>query len=250
MGDGHSHITVCSQTALRAGTEYPYRHRMMSLRPPPPMQTVTMESLREDVWSYIPSFSVKSSFRLDMTPTWHDSSVEGHFFSRPCGFGWRYSITVEPPPPHSSTSPQANREELTLRLWFDSHRVSGVKCGRLTLGIRQSGTGGSSLKNVIVDPAFPKWILVDCGYLSELETDNAIEITAAFPTTPRAPPSPYKVQRITNLLASTVTTGKDTMDTKFYLFTRRSGQAASHPRALFANSALLEGYSDYLDTCK
>lgn len=59
----------------------------------------------------------------------------------------------------------------------------------------------------------------------------------------------YTNVAMAELLAS-FRSGRDLIDTKFYLFTRRSGSTASHPRAIFANRQLLSGHSPYLNTCR
>ncbi|KAJ7083876.1 hypothetical protein C8R44DRAFT_52725 [Mycena epipterygia] len=42
-------------------------------------------------------------------------------------------------------------------------------------------------------------------------------------------------------------TGKELVDIKFYAFSRRGSAGATHPQPLFANSALLRGFSEDLD---
>lgn len=85
--------------------------------------------------------------------------------------------------------------------------------------------------------------------IERVRSDPLFEITVTFP-------GEFDVQflkavrRMTEAVIETVHHGQDLTDVKFYLYTRRTGTTASHPRVLFAKTRLLTGYSDYIDTCE
>lgn len=66
--------------------------------------------------------------------------------------------------------------------------------------------------------------------------------------TPLQTVQPPDLNRIVEFVASSVESGVDLIDVKFYAFTRKRGSTLSHPKPLYGCTKLLTGYSAYLDS--
>ncbi|KAJ7083874.1 hypothetical protein C8R44DRAFT_903564 [Mycena epipterygia] len=204
---------------------------------------------------------VKSSFRLllqDSTanarqPTALGTKVQ---YTAICGFGWRFSFRVNRQSAPAVVVDDAGNtiESFQLQLSFDPHLITSGAYGTLALT--------TQVEHLIsVQPPTPVEHILPTNQYSPMETplgtyvypSNApppkISITVTFPATlGLALPHPLEPQ-MEQTLEGTLT-GKELVDIKFYAFSRRGSASATHPQPLFANSALLRGFSDDLDACE
>lgn len=176
-------------------------------------------------------------------------------YSEYCGFGWRFGCSIS----------NDHQNEPGLNVFFDQGLLSagygnlritvetkteaGTVTSPGTYTFNHYGYGRDSLGSIlrIVIPR------------AALETPSIVVIASVILSEnlglclPPPPPSPAKsMPRVLQLLKDSFT-GHEMYDTKFYLFTRRSGVGhceASHAEALYACSSLLTGRSFYLDMCQ
>lgn len=175
-------------------------------------------------------------------------------YSEYCGFGWRFGCTI--------TNDHQNEPGLNvffdqgllsagygnLRITVKTKTEAGTVTSPGTYNFNHYGHGRDSLGSIlrIVIPR------------AALETPSIVVIASVIlsENLGLCLPSPFlrlatAMPRVSRLLKDSFA-GSEMYDTKFYLFTRRSGVEhceASHAEPLYACSSLLTGSSFYLDMC-
>ncbi|KAJ6509664.1 hypothetical protein DFH09DRAFT_1198800 [Mycena vulgaris] len=167
-----------------------------------------------------------------------------------CGFGWCFSFRVDQQSAPAVVVDDAGNsiESYQLELFFVPHLIRAAAFGTLTLT--------THVEHLI--PVPPPTATVECSLPNNYDT---LLGTFVYPSSASAPsisitvtlpaglgltlPHPLEPQ-MEQALEETLT-GKELVNIKFYAFSHRGSQCVTHPLALFANSALLRGFSDDLD---
>ncbi|KAJ7838549.1 hypothetical protein B0H13DRAFT_2419353 [Mycena leptocephala] len=186
---------------------------------------MALMKIGDDVWTRT---AIKSTFKI-LIPN-HPNSRFDRDSTMISGLGWRFSCSVNPESSSESTI-YVLPDGTILPTWrisvfFDPHLNFDSPEQQLLLRIRHRD-----------------WNI----YLHHVSWDgsNHCDNCGAPPETGLSIPRSID-GKLERLLADTMS-GKEAVDVMFYAFTRKSPRYVTHPRAIFAKTTLLEGYSDELD---
>lgn len=174
------------------------------------------------------------------------------------GLGWRFSCSVNPESSSESTIyvlPDGTiLPTWRISMFFDPHLVRSAAYGLLSFSI--------DTQHLLVpkDAKHSRTLtLPNNDYYSESVTEigtyiytTCLGMVPTIAITVGLPPEtglsiPRSIDgKLERVLADTMS-GKEAVDVMFYAFTRKSPRYVTHPRAIFAKTTLLEGYSDELD---
>ncbi|KAJ6474878.1 hypothetical protein C8R45DRAFT_1010797 [Mycena sanguinolenta] len=218
---------------------------------------MTLVKIGDDEWTRT---GIKSTFRI-LIPDDANSAFSGGA-NIICGLGWRFSCFGDPESTNQAITYvgpdggqlQGWRTLLTWRIsvFFDPHLIRSAEYGRLSFSIVAQHL------RVLEDDNHSRVLTLPC-YESETQigtyfydTVDPRRMTPTIAITVGLPAStglsiPRSIDgRLERTLTDTMS-GKEAVDLKFYAFTRKSAGYVTHPQAIFAQSALLERYSDSLD---
>ncbi|KAJ6495140.1 hypothetical protein C8R45DRAFT_1212046 [Mycena sanguinolenta] len=210
---------------------------------------MTLLKIADDEWT---PTGIKSTFRI-LVPDNPDSGFSGGPVI--CGLGWRFSCSGSPESTsskqatnHVGIAPQAWRWRISV--FFDPHLIRSAEYGRLSFSIVAQRLHAA--KDVIHPSSLP---LPYYGSITQIGTYISVGARRIMPTIAIMVALPADTGlsiprsidcRLERALTDTMN-GKEGVDLKFYAFTRKSAGYVTHPQAIFAQSALLEKYSDSLD---
>ncbi|KAJ7660824.1 hypothetical protein DFH06DRAFT_1193375 [Mycena polygramma] len=229
--------------------------RSSSVLPPPhlPHPSATSMSLRKignDEWT---RGAVTSNFEILMP---HDPKASvGRDSGIVCGLGWRFSSSANPEYSHHDSDGNI-LPAWHILFFIDPYLVRQASYGTLSLSfdiwhLRVLPTGAGNVTTLSLP--YQNYYGSDLqifGTFVYTRTDGlktpSIAITVKLPTNTEVSLPFSLTPKMERLLADTMN-GKEAVDIKFYAFTRKRAGYATDPQAMFAKSALLEGYSDELD---
>jgi hypothetical protein len=147
-----------------------------------------------------------------------------------CGFGWQFGISTN---------------NSTLYVYFNPHRFNTnfsvtVSAGRKA---RPKDTANQVQQTTY---ALNGGARSFANYpMRDVARESFLELTVTFPSDI---PIPILLSPATKRILNNVLLGKESIDTKFFAFSRRlrSG-GVCHPLPLFATASTLQGHSQYLD---
>jgi hypothetical protein len=207
----------------------------------------------DDVWTRT---AIKSTFKI-LIPN-HPNSRFDRDSTMISGLGWRFSCSVNPESSSESTIyvlPDGTiLPTWRISMFFDPHLVRSAAYGLLSFSI--------DTQHLLVpkDAKHSRTLtLPNNDYYSESVTEigtyiytTCLGMVPTIAITVGLPPEtglsiPRSIDgKLERVLADTMS-GKEAVDVMFYAFTRKSPRYVTHPRAIFAKTTLLEGYSDELD---
>ncbi|KAJ7679676.1 hypothetical protein B0H17DRAFT_1077702 [Mycena rosella] len=201
---------------------------------------------------------VKTIFKLSLhestgttqKPTALGAGVQ---YTAVCGFGWRFSFRVDQQSAPAVVVDDAGNtiDSFQVQLFFDPYLIRTAQYGVLTFATRVEHLIPVPQPAATVQYTLPSRTTADTPSLGAyVYPSNAsapsISITVTLPAALGITlPHPLEPQ-MEHTLEETLT-GKELVDVKFYAFSRRGSERVTHPLPLFANSALLRGFSDDLD---
>lgn len=192
-----------------------------------------MQKTSDDKWTDNPS-TVTSSFKIRIPVS--ATSVGVGEISELCGSGsWAFTVTIF-----------KRSSNMIAQLWMLPRLVSGF-VGEVNVSV-MNAEGHTLANHVGLNFTIGRHPL---GEYQMTTTDAEHECNlVVIVTFPKGVDLISLTNTTTMLkaLINSIHSGRGLIDTKFYLFTKRSGTRASHPRSLFANKELLSGHSPYLDT--
>ncbi|KAJ7744151.1 hypothetical protein B0H16DRAFT_1560345 [Mycena metata] len=210
---------------------------------------MTLHKAMDDEWT---STGVKSKFKLTIPD---DPSLATDSMSEVCGWGWRFRFDIGPE--LRTTSPRVLAANSSIIPWrrisvhFDPHLVRGAAYGRITFQ-----TAVDNLVRLEDEPPDPPIDLPDDSgynyslgvYMRRGDMDGVPSMTISVQFAAAlgmALPLPRN-SRVEAALAETIR-GEETVDIKFYAYTRIGVDYASRPQTMFAKTTLMMGHSDALD---
>ncbi|KAJ7744159.1 hypothetical protein B0H16DRAFT_1560369 [Mycena metata] len=207
---------------------------------------------------YTPN-SVQSLFKLTFQP-----SSSGNTGRRPaatgtgqqstaiCGLGWRFTFCVDQSTPSLVVDNGGNPvESFQLQLFFDPHLIRGSAYGTVTLTTRVERLISTSVVVPLeYNLSYHSNSTLGTYIYASSAAEPSISITVTFPAAlglNLTHPLEHW-QRMEQALRESLA-GKELVDVKFYAFSRKGseGRRVTHPLRLYANTALLRGYSEDLD---
>jgi hypothetical protein len=220
---------------------------------------MTLLKIGDDEWT---RRGIKSTFRILIPDNTDSGFSEGANVI--CGLGWRFSC---------SSNPESGKQAITyvgtdgglLQAWrtlstwrisvfFEPHLIRSAEYGRLSFSIVTQHLrvpkddnhsrvltlpyyGSNTQIGTYIYTVGPRKIMPTIAITVGLPDETGLSIPRSIDG------------RLERALADTMS-GKEAVDLKFYAFTRKSAGYVTHPQAIFAQSALLERYSDSLDLCE
>jgi hypothetical protein len=204
---------------------------------------------------------VKTTFRLSLqastTPAQQPTALgAGIQYTTVCGFGWRFSFRVDRQSASAVVVDDSGNaiESFQLQLFFDPYLIRTANYGVLTFA--------TNVEQLILMPQATPTVTYTLP--SRSASDTLALGTYVYPSSASTPyisitvnlpatlglvlPHPLEPQ-MEQTLEETLT-GKELVDVKFYAFSRKGQDCVTHPLPLFANSALLRGFSADLDACE
>jgi hypothetical protein len=224
----------------------------------------SMKRDKADQWSLGRSpASIISSFTLSLKEGHSDDIDKGRIYSTNCGLGWRFAVVAKNADTELLEDKTSGNVLIVLQktryeLIFDAHLIKRTDLESLTITTTAQhltnwdpDSNYTSTKHISLRLWGNTFSLGVFNSVENFTGDATLTFEVAFPATfglslPAEPPS----LRIRQALDESLM-GRDLIDTKFVLFTRRTREhQPGAPRAVFANSRLLHGFSTYLDTCE
>ncbi|KAF7324126.1 hypothetical protein MKEN_00635000 [Mycena kentingensis (nom. inval.)] len=215
---------------------------------------MSLEKVADDLWT---PHGIVSTFAINFNHSAPGKNKEKASLS--CsGLGWRFSCAVDP---SSRTMFLADDGSSTsasgLSIFFDPHLVRDTKYGRLSIVIDARG--------LIADNEASCTVFITLPFIPGPLRPPTDELIGRYFFNPDKPPAatlsitvhladaPIALPRslgtgLQRVLVDSMA-GKDMVDLKFYLFSRRKGfREVTCPKHVYARAALLEGHSDCLDS--
>ncbi|KAJ7058663.1 hypothetical protein C8F01DRAFT_1146871 [Mycena amicta] len=211
---------------------------------------MSVQKAADDVWSPL---GITSQLKLHLQPAPAPAKAPTW------GLGWLFSCSVEPSSRQFLSDDGTPLSASSLSLFFDPHRVRSADYGRLSITVDDpigAIVDNAASCTVEITLPYPAAQASARGHTSNREliakyicnqrTPLRVSVTIGFPDASIALPRSIG-PKLERLLADTME-GKDTVDLKFYVFSRRSGPGrVTSPQAVYAKASLLEGYSDSLN---
>jgi hypothetical protein len=203
-----------------------------------------MNKLRKDQWTTSPN-SVTSFFKLPLIDGLSPTFGTGALNSGNCGFGWRFISAT-----HTTIdSLWGSNDKTRLDIEFDPHLIALAEFETLTITVKTDSL--VAVEEASYRVLFPMQNRLSLGSYTSLDNftgDAIVEIQVVFPESLELSfPNELPSQRVRKVLDGSLI-GRHMIDTKFCLFTRRTASLRpACPEVIFASSALLLGYSSYLD---
>ncbi|KAJ7461382.1 hypothetical protein B0H11DRAFT_2241811 [Mycena galericulata] len=212
-------------------------------------------SLRKVTDDELTQTGVKSTFIVDI-PGDPTSQVSGNLTAI-CGWGWRFSCTIDAT--SSTTSPRLLANDSSaipwrrVTLFFHPDRIRRADYGRLTFDTTVENLLRLEDALFYTELDLPDNSLNTQGTLlgvymrrSDITGAATISVSVRFAAGLGISLSRPLDARVETALAETIR-GDEVVDVKFYAYTRAGGSYVARPRAMFAKLSLLRGHSDILD---
>jgi hypothetical protein len=189
-----------------------------------------MEKISEE-WSY---FGIITTFRVQYQGG-KPSALNRGTVNTYCGLGWQIGISAD---------------AQLCKIFFDPRSLDLKTVGAIQLSLVRKSVQGKELD--CVRPQDPQisypFLLLSVDYVHLRVPEQSIyELTVSLPTYIRQSLTTYHSRAVKRLLYHSLD-DDNLIDTKFYLFSRRTPSKVCGPRSLYAASSLLKGYSVCLDT--
>ncbi|KAJ7160673.1 hypothetical protein C8R43DRAFT_1105253 [Mycena crocata] len=242
---------------------------------PPPVRlpiclNMSLWKIGDDHWT---PGCIKSTFQIILP----DSPLSKERDARPittCGFGWRFLCTAnrdkKSNTPIFVSADGDIQSAWRISLFFDPYLVRSVAYGKLSFTVHVSkdllvSNDANDMKSVTLPLenlyryTQPQVLSFQTHLDSEEETKIGTYIYTGNPLgTPTVeiivnlpPASPLSIPRsvdarLERLLVRTMN-GEEAVDLKFYTFSRKHFGHVTGPKPIFADTSLIEGYSESLD---
>ncbi|KAK0200136.1 hypothetical protein DFS33DRAFT_1395230 [Desarmillaria ectypa] len=200
-----------------------------------------MKRSRPDRWFSSPSLQVKSSFSVPFIKEVGQHTLK----SEPFGLGWIAECSIKVDTIGGKRAPMQSRATFTFYILPNSSDHTSLG----DLSFRASFASKAETSKIV--GSLTKGAFLVKATLAESDpiynSNLTLEVTAMLPFRPN--PALTSWPRVSKTITSTLDhKGILPVDLKFILCTRMSRRGhIGHPKAIFANSTLLEGYSPYVN---
>lgn len=220
--------------------------------------TTSMEKVGDDQWL---SGAVTSTFQIqvhtDASGTIRPRRVnEGTVYTDNCGLGWRFGIGADEQPTGTTFNADGGSiKSYKIQFIFDPHLITTAEYGELSVSIDAGplifiGVGAGCISCSLPQRNRSTFDIGTYMLLSNLRSTPTLMIRVGLPAKlsflPQPQPHWFPVEKALEQSLS----GKEFVDVKFYAFRKHGSRGAYEPSAIYANSYLLRGHSDDLDTCE
>ncbi len=225
-----------------------YKVRLPSTAPRPLVfaSQMILEKTQPDEWLSSPSLQIKSSFSV---PVFKDV---GQYIlkSEPFGLGWIAQCSINVDTIGGKRIPLQSRAAFNFYILPSSSKLAslGDLSFRASSGSNFNKTETVKVIESLTTEAFLMRVnLAGSDLINKSNLSLSLEVTFPF----RQNPALTSWARVSKVITSTLQCdGKLPIDLKFIICTRVSPRGhIGYPKAIFASSALLKGYTPFVDKC-